>query len=84
MSLTDDVQPTTTEEAPVSNLPRKAQCPSCAAETVFTCIGEQRWPEDVARAAGMKAVVTLWRCTVCHTTITLDYKDANSRSDKAE
>jgi hypothetical protein len=77
MSLLDDVQQTTTDEAMASKLPRKAQCSSCTAETVFVYIGEQHWPEDVARAAGMKAVVSLWRCTECQTTITLDYHNDN-------
>ena len=46
-------------------------CPTCHAETVFTFVGQQTWPEAVAKSLNMPSVVNLWRCENCQTTITV-------------
>lgn len=46
-------------------------CPTCHTETVFTFVGQQTWPEAVAKSLDMPPVVNLWRCENCHTTITV-------------
>ncbi len=48
---------------------RQAHCPSCGSFGEFTYAGEQRWREEVAKAAGLPSVVKLWHCTTCHTTL---------------
>lgn len=48
---------------------RTAYCPSCQTRAQFQYAGEQRWPERVARAAGIDPVVHLWHCGHCHSTI---------------
>lgn len=48
---------------------RHAQCPSCGSYSEFTYAGEQRWREEVAKAAGLPPVVKLWHCNACHTTL---------------
>ena len=45
-------------------------CPSCHHHTRFTYAGEQHWPEEVARAAGVPSAMKLWHCEYCHSTIT--------------
>jgi len=50
--------------------PRQAYCPTCGERAWFTFLGEQRWPEQVARTLGVPAVVEQWVCDTCHTTIT--------------
>jgi hypothetical protein len=46
-----------------------ARCPTCDAHTTFIYLGEQHYPERVARAAGMTPVVHVWRCHDCQTTL---------------
>lgn len=46
-----------------------ATCPSCGARARFIQIGEQSWPERVAKAVGMPTTVQLWNCAACHTTL---------------
>ncbi|PJF39951.1 MAG: hypothetical protein CUN54_07180 [Phototrophicales bacterium] len=46
-----------------------AHCPSCGQVAKFIYSGEQHWPEEVARAAGIAPIVTLWLCSNCGTTI---------------
>lgn len=48
---------------------RHATCPSCGNTTTFSLTGEQRWPEKIAAAAGLPAVVQLWTCCACGSTI---------------
>jgi hypothetical protein len=48
---------------------RSGCCPSCGHQTQFNYLGEQRWPERVAKAAGISPVVRLWDCQQCHSTI---------------
>ncbi len=48
---------------------RRAQCPSCQQSHLFTYGGEQHWPDKVARATGMDAVVHLWHCSGCNSTV---------------
>ena len=44
-------------------------CPSCGAKTAFDLLGIQRWPERVAKAAGVPEEQTVWQCRNCHTTL---------------
>ncbi len=46
-----------------------AYCPTCHHRARFSFAGEQRWPRRVAEAAGLDAVVRLWNCGCCHTTV---------------
>ncbi|MFQ3536548.1 MAG: hypothetical protein SNJ58_11785 [Aggregatilineales bacterium] len=46
-----------------------ATCPSCHRRGRFTWLGEQRWPEAVARKLGVPSLTTLWSCPHCATTI---------------
>ena len=48
---------------------RTATCPTCGETTTFRYVGDQRWPETVAEAAGMPAIVRLWMCNRCSTTL---------------
>ena len=48
---------------------RRACCPSCDTVAAFSYSGEQRWPDQVAAAAGLSPVVTLWTCDHCHSTV---------------
>lgn len=67
------MEPVTTLNHPHPENPppnRMASCPSCGKRGVFSYLGIQRWPERVARAAGIKMVMTLWNCEHCHSTIT--------------
>lgn len=49
----------------------KEYCHSCRREARLVYIGEQTWPLQVANRMGIRPVVTLWRCTICQTTITI-------------
>jgi hypothetical protein len=69
MGDTENIPETFHKNNPKSRYPRKTVCPSCKQETTFVCIGEQRWPEDLALSAEMDAVVTVWRCSNCQTTM---------------
>jgi hypothetical protein len=44
-------------------------CPSCKTKTPFDLLGVQRWPERVAKAAGLPEEQTVWQCRHCHTTL---------------
>jgi hypothetical protein len=46
-----------------------SKCPSCGNASRFTLIGEQRWPESVAASAGIPAVIRLYVCGHCNSTI---------------
>lgn len=46
-----------------------ATCPTCQQCGHFEWLGEQRWPVDVARKLGLPAVITLWSCPSCMTTV---------------
>jgi hypothetical protein len=46
-----------------------AICPSCQSKGRFVWLGEQRWPEAVARKLGVPNPVGLWSCPHCHTTV---------------
>jgi hypothetical protein len=46
-----------------------AVCPGCQQYGKFTSEGEQHWPADIAAAHGLPAVIPLWTCPHCHTTI---------------
>lgn len=48
---------------------RIARCPTCDTHSSFQYLGTQRYPERVAKAAGMTPVVHTWMCDNCHTTI---------------
>ncbi|MDX2074946.1 MAG: hypothetical protein SFZ02_00825 [bacterium] len=45
-------------------------CPSCHNTSNFTYIGTQIWPLRVAQKLGIPQQTALWRCEICHTTIT--------------
>ncbi len=49
---------------------REGICPTCAQQTTFTFLGEQRWPAKVAQAAGLPELIHLWTCDTCQTTLT--------------
>lgn len=48
---------------------RQATCPACQRRRAFTFSGSQRWPEAVAAQHDLPAVIRLWTCTTCHTTL---------------
>lgn len=64
MQRHNDVHLTDTQERT-----RTGMCPTCGCEATFTFVGEQRWPEKVARAAGLPVVTQLWTCNCCNTTL---------------
>lgn len=47
-------------------------CPSCQKEASFDLIGIQRWPDNVAKAAGLSPIQTVWQCRNCDTTLMED------------
>ena len=44
-------------------------CPSCGKTTEFDLLGIQRWPERVAKKAGLPLEQTMWQCRNCETTL---------------
>ena len=44
-------------------------CPSCGKTTEFDLLGIQRWPERVAKKAGLPQEQTVWQCRNCETTL---------------
>jgi hypothetical protein len=46
-----------------------ATCPTCHRSGPFKDNGKQRWPRAVAAAHGLPAVITLWTCPYCRTTL---------------
>jgi hypothetical protein len=46
-----------------------ATCPSCRRKGRFEWLGEQRWPEAVARKLGVPTIIALWSCPYCSTTV---------------
>ena len=44
-------------------------CPSCGKHTTFDLLGVQRWPERVAKKAGLPIEQTMWQCRNCQTTL---------------
>jgi uncharacterized protein with PIN domain len=51
---------------------RVETCPGCNTETTLVYVGEQHWPEHIARKLGVRFVLSLWRCEKCLSTITLN------------
>ena len=49
---------------------RTAFCANCNDVRRFVYVGEQHWPEQVAKVAGLPRVVQLWQCCGCNTTVT--------------
>jgi hypothetical protein len=50
-------------------LRKLAMCPTCNYNGEFELLGEQRWPEEIAQRLGVPAVIRLWSCPHCLTTI---------------
>ncbi len=50
-------------------------CPTCHTQSVFTHLGQQTWPKAVAQSLNIPAIVDLWRCGNCETTITFTDED---------
>lgn len=48
---------------------RHGHCPTCGQQTSFSFNGQQHWPAHIAATIGVAAVVNLWNCDHCHTTI---------------
>jgi len=48
---------------------RQATCPNCRQTGDFRFSGEQQWPRDVAAVLGLPAVIPLWTCPHCRTTV---------------
>jgi hypothetical protein len=48
---------------------RLATCPTCKRSGEFDFLGEQRWPPQVAQRLGLPAVIALWSCPHCATTV---------------
>jgi hypothetical protein len=46
-----------------------ATCPSCRRQGYFVWLGDQCWPEPVARRLGVPSVMSLWSCPHCSTTV---------------
>jgi len=44
-------------------------CPSCGAQTQFTFLGVQEWPERVAAKLKMPARQKMWLCDACDSTL---------------
>lgn len=44
-------------------------CPSCNVNTSFTLLGIQRWPEKVAKSAGLPLEQSMWQCDNCITSV---------------
>ncbi|MCU0497669.1 MAG: phage terminase large subunit family protein [Anaerolineae bacterium] len=57
-----------TKIQPQPDLQLATQCPTCGHYSAFTWIGEQRYPERVAKITGIDKV-NLWRCEHCMTTV---------------
>ncbi len=51
------------------NIARYALCPTCWYAGHFQYSGQQRWPPTVARLHGLPAVMNLWTCPNCHSTL---------------
>jgi hypothetical protein len=49
--------------------PRLALCPTCRQTGRFEFLGEQHWPPEIARKLGLPAVIRLWSCPTCRTTL---------------
>jgi hypothetical protein len=49
--------------------PRLAMCPTCRQTGRFEFLGEQHWPPEIARKLGLPAVIRLWSCPTCRTTL---------------
>jgi ribosomal protein S27AE len=47
---------------------KHALCPACEQTVLFYANGQQRWPQAVADAHGLPAVIDLWTCPNCGTT----------------
>jgi hypothetical protein len=58
-----------TKDMSSQNQQHHGTCPSCGAQTSFNLLGVQRWPERVAKAAGMPIEQTIWQCINCQTTL---------------
>jgi len=43
-------------------------CPSCGVRSRFLYIGEQHWPEAIARRRGV-ASISLWECGACGSSV---------------
>jgi len=48
---------------------RGATCPICNCRGDFFYLGEQRWPLELARRMEVPAVIGLWSCPNCMTTV---------------
>jgi hypothetical protein len=48
---------------------RMAICPTCQTLGEFEWIGEQQWPEEVAQRLRLPAIIGLWSCPHCKTTV---------------
>jgi hypothetical protein len=46
-----------------------ATCPSCHKRARFHFAGHQHWPPEIAAAHGLPAVIALWTCPFCQTTL---------------
>lgn len=47
----------------------EAGCPTCETDSIFEYRGTQTFPDVVAEKLGLPAVIHLWSCGNCHTTI---------------
>jgi hypothetical protein len=47
----------------------EAICPSCKQHTTFQFAGEQRIPQNIAEKLQIPAVIPLWSCDSCRTTL---------------
>jgi len=45
------------------------RCPSCQKISSFVYIGQQKWPEKVARKMGVPQLIRLYVCQSCKTTV---------------
>lgn len=43
-------------------------CPTCGSYTTFSFVGEQHWPEAVARKLGVTSLI-LWECLSCGSSV---------------
>lgn len=48
----------------------QTECPTCGKASRFEFIGQQKWPDAVAKRLNIPTIVNLYDCQQCHTTLT--------------
>lgn len=61
--------PLMTDETAHTHTSFFTDCPSCKTYARFTYQGEQKFPQAVADKLGLPAIIQLWSCGACHSTL---------------